>query len=906
MLKFHKFRSIIPTCILGLCLTTLLLAKPGEAPLAQGTTLPRVLRLIEQNYVAPDLVDAEAMLHGALDEIERVIPEIIVQIDGKEITMTIDQATRHFTVAPVRRVRDLWKPLQEIFGFIDLNYHGETSHEDLEYLAIDGALGALDPHSNHMRKSEYREFAVGTKGNFGGIGIVIGIRDGHLSVIAPIEGTPASRAGLKAKDRIMQIGDESTINMSLNEAVQRLRGRVGTSVILTVERENRPPFAVTLKRANIRIDSVQSTLLTEGEQSIGYLKAKNFQENTMEDFRSQLAALRKQAGSRFAGLILDLRNNPGGLLQQAVEMANLFLREGVIVSTVGAKGRFLEQESATTADTEPDYPMVILVNEGSASASEIVSGALQAYHRGLVIGSRTFGKGSVQTIYALPDESALKLTIAEYLTAGKNSIQEVGITPDIALLPVTAEKAEMNLMTDRQYTESDLEKHLKKHATKKQHSRYQLRYLRPPEPAQETPEESQETYTAKLDLTDDFAAQFARRLLLARSVVANDSWGQVGLVITQVQTEEAKKLQEALEQLGLTWTKKAPHGEPQLRMTYHLRHQGRTVTRIPVGEEAEMVLTAKNVGTGPYYQLIGQTKTDIPELSNKEFVYGLLNPGAERAWTVSFKAKEHTPSARIPVEVEFHEGNRKTPASFTALVPFEGAARPQFALSYRLGIPIHGEDRPLPIGKSIPLQVEVKNVGHGTSREALLSIKNVDEGKGPFIEVGRVTLPSLAPGNTETALLRFHIDPTFEEDAFSMELTAIDTALVESLSDKLTFSVKTGTIVPAARQWLQGPTIALTQPSPPATTLADSHPVKGAITDDHAVKDFFIFVGNQKVFYQSNSTANPTVPLATTIPLEPGDNIVTVAARDDLDLLSRTVFHIYRAPDQLARQRASE
>ncbi len=864
--------------------------------LASSDVVPRILKLVQRHYVAPEMVDPQAMLKGALDEVQRTVPEILASARGNEWTITVDQATRKFELAPAKTLSDLWNQLHDIFTFIDLNYHGDTKREDLEYAAVDGVLNVLDPHSNLLRPREYQEFRVGTKGNFGGIGIVIGIRDGRLTVISPIDGTPAARAGIKAMDRILQIGSDSTVNMSLTEAVERLRGRVGTSVVLTVERESRPQFAVSLKRDIIRIDSVQSTLLGGQEHKIGYIKAKTFQETTMTDFRTQLQKLHEQAGGSLTGLILDLRNNPGGLLQQAVEMADLFLRKGVIVSTVGPYGRSLEEDLASGQGTEADYPLVILVNEGSASASEIVAGALQAQGRALVIGNRTFGKGSVQTLYNLRDGSALKLTIAEYLTAGKNSIQEIGITPDIELAPVTVDREQLNLLPDKRYSESDLEKHLKRRALEQKDPRYVVRYLHTPEKIDES-EEPKESYSNTLDLKDDFAVNFAQRLFQAVPGRPIGLWAAVATVINTTQHEQEKALQEAVAALGVDWTLGAEQQhKPELHITYHLEKNEKAVESVASGEEVHIVLAAKNVGTTPLYRLIGQTKSKDGLFANKEFLYGKLAPGEQRRWAILLKPGKHLTTEQIPIEVEFRAAQTKHLPSFTAMLPLHGLPRPQFAMKYRVGVtPGHK----LPVGKSIPIQVQVKNVGGGKSAATLISLKNPD-GSGPFIEVGRVEVGELLPGQTRNATVKFHVDPSYEEKEFTMDLSVMDTELFESLTNAVSFVTTTSEITPAPNRWYQGPILTWGEAALPANTKGNEHALNGVVTDDEQVKDIFIFVGDQKVFYQSSAQANASLAIAATLPLKAGNNVISIAARDNHDLMTRQTFNIFRKTDHVA------
>ena len=321
------------------------------------------------------------------------------------------------------------RTFSEVLTQVQKNYVDETKVKDLVQGAIRGMLATLDPHSAYMTAEMYKEMQVETKGEFGGVGIQIGVKDNRLTVIAPIDGTPAQRAGIKAGDYIAKVNDEPTKDLSLMDAVQKMRGPKGTKVTLTIQREGTPdPILFTLVRDTIKIESVKSKVL----DNIGYVKLTQFQEATGRDLAKVLKQFKEQ---KIQSTILDLRNNPGGLLTAAVEVSEQFLPNGKLV--VYTKGRESKKDEwfAKGKDQLEDSPMIVLVNEGSASASEIVAGALQDYGRAVVVGTTSFGKGSVQTILPLGDGSGLRLTTAKYYTPKGRSIQSTGITPDIVVKP---------------------------------------------------------------------------------------------------------------------------------------------------------------------------------------------------------------------------------------------------------------------------------------------------------------------------------------------------------------------------------------------------------------------------------------------------------------------------------------
>lgn len=320
--------------------------------------------------------------------------------------------------------------------------------------AIKGMLSNLDPHSSYLEPEAFRELQESTSGEFGGLGIEVGLDDGVLQVIAPIDDSPASAAGLEAQDLIIKIDDQPTKGLSLLDAVEKMRGKPGTSIRLTIVRNAGKPFEVTLKRAVIKSRSVRSQLL---ENDYGFIRISQFQVNTGTEVEKALASLQKaNKGQALKGLILDLRNNPGGVLQAAVEVADHFLSSGLIVYT---KGRLANAElrfSATAANASNGVPLVLLINGGSASASEIVAGALQDHKRAVLMGTDSFGKGSVQTVLPLNNDRALKLTTALYYTPKGRSIQAQGIVPDI-----TVERAKISQENSSfGFKEADLAGHL--------------------------------------------------------------------------------------------------------------------------------------------------------------------------------------------------------------------------------------------------------------------------------------------------------------------------------------------------------------------------------------------------------------------------------------------------------------
>ncbi len=349
---------------------------------------------------------------------------------------------------------DELRTFAEVLDRIKASYVEPVDDKTLLENAIKGMLSNLDPHSSYLGPEDFRDLQESTSGEFGGIGIEVGIEDDYVRIVSPIDDTPASKAGIEAGDLIVKIDSQVAKGMSMMEVVEKLRGKPGSTVVLTIVRNEGQPFEVELVRAAIQVKSVKSQMLEDG---YGYLRISQFQVNTGDEIGKALAKLKKDnGGKKLNGLVLDLRNNPGGVLQAAVEVSDHFLKKGRIVYT---KGRIANSElsfSANPADASEGVPLVVLINGGSASASEIVAGALQDHKRAILMGTESFGKGSVQTVLPLNNDRALKITTALYFTPNGRSIQAQGIVPDIEVTRAKVTREQIG----QGYKEADLAGHL--------------------------------------------------------------------------------------------------------------------------------------------------------------------------------------------------------------------------------------------------------------------------------------------------------------------------------------------------------------------------------------------------------------------------------------------------------------
>ena len=775
--------------------------------LSAHQTLSRVVILIKENYVDPARIQPYQMFLAALDYIQKTVPEVMV--DDAEaparIRVAVGSAEHIFDLERLGGLDQLWEvtlALRDIFRFIQSHVSDPDQQRDIEYSAINGMLSTLDPHSVLLKPESFDEVKLSTKGEFGGLGIVISIRDGALTVISPIEGTPAARAGLKAKDQIVKIGEESTVNMNLEEAVQRLRGKPGTKINVWVLRKGwTEPRRYSLTRANIKIESVSSELLDDG---IGYVKLKSFQANTFDDLDAHLEKLKNRSQGSLKGLVLDLRNNPGGLLDQAILVSDRFIDRGPIVITVGEGNRKRDVKSAHVAGTDMDYPIAVLVNAGSASASEIVAGALKNQQRAFVIGQQTFGKGSVQVLYDFKDRSALKLTIAQYLTPGDVSIQSVGITPDVQILPANIKKDALHLFVEDDSThEKDLDRHLNMPAVVGQRDDVGAGGVAPDladlgkpvmhivhlAPADEEPAPEEEGSTEAVEPEPDkFKYDFETRL--AHDVLVQTKSrerkaildGARELLKKRAEEEEAHIVEE-LGKLGVDWTTGDKQGKPRIEAMLQLKSKP-----LVAGSMAVFQATVKNVGDGTLYRAYGVTASDNPLFKNLEFPFGKVPPGQSRKWDVSVKLPQDLNPRADLVTLSLGDLFGQT-GQIQGSTMSEIVDVPKPVFSYRSWIDDReggNGDGLLEANENVELKVVVINAGRGKADDVTVAIKNVAS-KSVFLKHGREKVGALKPGASKEVTLKFSVK-ALEEEA-SVRITIWDASLGETISEEVKLPV---------------------------------------------------------------------------------------------------------------------
>ncbi|OHC06412.1 MAG: hypothetical protein A3J92_03425 [Planctomycetes bacterium RIFOXYC2_FULL_41_27] len=750
---------------------------------------------VNRLYVYPERIKTAEMLKEALLWEERIIPEVLTDFteSTNTQTVTVDDISKTYDLSKIRRSKDMVEILQDALTFI--NSYRQTNEtitaNNIEYTAINGMLTQLDPHSIILPPKEFNEFKIGTTGKFGGLGMVVGLRDGILMVISPIEGTPAARAGMKAGDKIIEIDGESTINMTLTESVGKLRGDPGTQVVLSVMTEKATePKQVTLKREIIAIPTVESASL---DNDLGYIKIRNFQDDTSQCLNEHLKRL-KTSNNRTKGLIIDLRNNSGGLLDQAIEVADKFIEKGPIVVTVGPSGHPREIQEARKTDTdEGPYPIVVLVDAGSASGAEIVAGALKENNRAVIVGDRSFGKGSVQQLIELMDGSALKLTIAKYLTPLFTDIQSVGITPDIKFIPATVIKDNINLFRGIvALREEDLKQHLDEHP-KGDTPFATIKYFletKEKDKTEEPEEEAGDPYKLP-DFNTDFHVLFAKKLLLNTVTPQREAFLQNSLqIIAETTRLEEEKIAHALQKLDIDWSTGIGTGTSKSTVSYSTNPAN---GRGKAGEKITLTMTVTNIGEAPLYQLRGISSSKNGLFDKLEFILGKIEKGATKSYSTTVEIPKNSLDREDEVSIKFEELNHHSPKDIKLNITTEALPRPLFAYSYQIldngkNSSKNNGDGLIQTGEDIELLVFVKNVGEGPAEKNVITLKNLSN-KEVFIKNGRAEIGLLNPGEMKEAKLSFFVKETLSSDKFNMDMIITDSVFWTFLSNKLTFPV---------------------------------------------------------------------------------------------------------------------
>jgi carboxyl-terminal processing protease len=764
---------------------------------------------IRDAYVDPARIDPKKMLFSALDSVQFNVPEVLVEAYPEEdrVVVVVNDKKETFSTADVDSPWRLSGKLKKIFRFIEAHMNPGADLAEVEYAAINGMLSTLDPHSVLLDPETAREMDVSTSGKFGGLGIVIGMREKKLTVLRPIKGTPAERAGIERGDHIVRIDNEVTENLTLQEAVERMRGTPETKVTLWIGRTGKDGLMrFDLQRAVIRVESVEGRMLGK---DVGYLRVKQFSGSTEQELEELMNELEAQGAK---GWVLDLRWNPGGLLEQAIKVADVFVEKGTIVTTVGGRERDPRRAHRQGTDSRP---VAVLVNSSSASASEIVAGALKNLDRAVIIGSNTFGKGSVQVLYDNKDGSKLKLTIAQYLTPGDRSIQSTGIVPDIELQRMLV-PPENNDPTDylrllppsHSYREKDLRSHLvSRYATGEEKPAYSLAFVheKPKSPDVLTDEEQgaegppiEEAEPLEDEFVQDFEIELARDLVAASpSSLRTGMLETARTLLAQRRTAAEKKLADDLAKLGVDWSAAPSRAEAPAQLEARISTDKQ---RYQAGDTVTLTGTVTNRGGGTAYRVHARVTADDPVFDDTELVFGRIPVGESRTWTVQIKIPEEARDRVDQLAFQFSEARSAQVSTAPASFRIVAADRPVFAYSHQLmdlGAELGNGDGVVQRGESLQLRVTIKNIGKGVAAEPTALLRNAS-GDGVVLKKARFELGKLGPGESRTLDFTFDVTSALKEEEAVVEMTVYDAVLHESVVEKLRYPVRSPSAGPAA------------------------------------------------------------------------------------------------------------
>jgi len=887
--------------------------KEGDYDLSSLQTLNGVLLNLSKCYVDPSRFNPKKMFKEALYGIQNQLPGFIARFNENNNSVEIQLGAKKetFDYSKIDSPWSMSSVLKVIFKFIkeNLNNAENIKTQDIEYSAINGMLSTLDPHTRLLPPDLYKEMKMDTEGEFGGLGIVISSPEGKLTINEVLEGTPAEEKGLKCGDQIVQIGEESTVNMDLDEAVSKLRGKPGTSVTIWIIREGmKQPKKIEIERANIHIQSVKYQML---DGKVGYVKLSSFQENTYEDLKNALEKLRENG---MKGLILDMRFNAGGLLDQAIAVADVFLYTGTITTTrVPCNATPLQPYPAKIGGSEPNYPIIVLMNRESASAAEIVAGALKNHNRALTMGERTFGKGSIQQLKEMRDGSALKYTIGEYLTPGDISIQSIGVVPDVQLVPLVIGKKDLNIVVSKEdaIRESSLDRHLVSDRTIGElESKETVEYVY----YSKTEEKNVCPLPFDKIVKDDYEVKIAHDILLT-SPNSNriKMMDEIKTFLTKARASQDEELQNALKKFKIDWQNDCSNETPPpdaIKIEYYEDNKPVKFFSFDAGTKAKIKVEVKNEWDKPLCRLYAITQSDNKLLSKRDFVFGKILPGKKKSWESEIEIPQSSPSRIDPIKLDIYTYKEKkilTAPEIRAVI--NESPQPVFSVAYEIKDDIKGNFNDiLEPGEEGKLYVKVKNTGKGKSKSLSVYVKNTS-GEGVYIVKGRESLENLLPGKEFISTLKIKLLPSYEKKDFKLKISVQDSNLpvryeteakFPSSPEKTLEQLKSGSI------YDHTPVITITSTNPEIgkdlqmSVRTPAITIRGTVEDDTHIEDMYIYADVDKIFYKSNAgSASPEkMDFEATVPLHGGVNVITIFARQDSNSISMKKLIIRRDDPQ--------
>ena len=758
-----SLRLLVVIAVLGVTLpstngwTALKSSEGTKHDLSKAEVMDRTILAVMEDYYDSERIEPLSMFRGAMDELIKAVAEIKVTYDGdKQALIEVPGSQLSLSLGTMNSPWGLSRAFHRIFAFLQKNLplDENINYQTIEYSAVNGLLATLDPHTSAMIPDVWEELRMSTRGAFEGIGIRITTDyrepcNGELTVVEVFDGTPAQKAGLKVGDKIIRIEDDSTVNITTSEAADQLRGERGTKVKVGILRKDGTRKTLHIVRQRIPIDSVKSKMLKD---NIGYIELSGFQQSSATEMENALESLHEK---NMKGLVLDLRGNPGGLLEAAIDIANLFIGNGTLVTTAGRNPADRDVTNADADGTEPAYPIAILIDGYTASAAEILSGALRNHGRALLVGDTTFGKGSVQNIISLPDGGALRLTIQQYLIPGDISIQAVGVAPDISFAPSVIDRKEM-LVSHREqsFSEASLDSHLIRASRIERGDRpgaLRMPYFVSAKQRQEDMALFRQCYTDDLDrksYRSRYETEFARRVVSrATGVTTAELLVTARQMISEMAAGEQKEVSKALSKLGVDW--EMPEGEvdataeemvpaDSLKATISLDNTAQA------GRDFRFTVTVKNTGKKPVHQLRAKTVSDNPYLADIDLVFGKLLPGKSRKWTATVSLPPVAMSRIDPMSVTFFSAEGVVPDDREVSVQVSGRKKPR--LVYEWDVQDNGNGNGfIEPGEKFTMRLKVINRGDGPTFK---TEANLSSNPGLDIESGRFVLKALAPGES--------------------------------------------------------------------------------------------------------------------------------------------------------------
>ena len=871
---------------------------PPEAPL-----LAEVLMHLQLDYVEPEKLDPESLLQGALTELGRMIPEVTVvpELQDKTLGPVLNISFKtEKTLLPVSKIAglyDLHISLQMLMKRL-LEMNPQLTQLKIEQMFVRGILNQLDAYSVLLPQEIYNEFNINIGGQFAGVGLVVGTRDDQLTVIAPMDGSPAALAGMKPLDRIVAVDGEKTEHMTLDEILHRLRGNIGTPVTLSVLRKGHAKaLQFELLREDIQVESVETHDLSSSKQTVRYVRIKNFQIDTSRELKKKLGSL-----NMVDGVILDLRNNPGGLLEEAIRVSDLFLpgkkrivsTKGTVVSSVHDAKQFFAAEHLL------NIPLVLLINRGSASAAEIVAAALKQNKRAIVIGEQSFGKGTVQTLWDLKDGSGLKLTIGEYLTPSGRSIHNIGVTPNLLLIPVTVpelKNSEVELggqeiiATEKRFgllSDFDAENRVN------DLDELSISYL------SHTPILNEDSdiidNNMKIEkLKADIFVKTAEQLLSQWNPKNTNS--VIQKISREVEQKESEIITEALSKHGIDWSLNPfiKSATPEmLILTWSAEMISTDLLRVKVN--------LRNSGKIDAQRLIAVTRASNGILDSLEFPLGKLVSEENTSRTIDVKIPAGMMEEQEPVEILLFDHNLKKLKSVRRQLHFSPKRNHSFWLRMkifdngRFGSRGNGDGR-VQTGETVALEFKIENKSKSTVPELLLKLRGTE---GAFrINRGKLLLKNLEPHKKQKDYFLFKsLMDSGTLGKISLEMVDIKSgtpgiAYLWNLNNMLPEQkLVTPELLGVSWQDKDGNYVE-------AETDLSSLILQGNVSNVNDVRDVYVYLNNKKVFYSLNRNSgqqdkNTEFHFQTEVNLDTGNNQISIFSRSRSGFTSERRLRIFR------------